>query len=106
MNRQQRRANNVPNPRYSLTEAQFNHLVQQEVDSRMKDIKQELFNRIIHLTCYCLHEEFEFGKGRLERFMCELAKQMECLNEGRVKVADIKKWLLEKYQLDFSIKYK
>ena len=47
------------------------------------------------LICYCLHNSFGFGEGRLKRIVDEVKHLGECMDDGLVNMEDLHEVLKE-----------
>lgn len=53
-------------------------------------------------ACMVLHDKFGFGKERLDRFMRELMKTMESINQNYCSLPDLYETLTEETKIDFD----
>lgn len=52
------------------------------------------------LICYCLHNSFSFGEGRLKRIVDEVKHLGECMDDGLVNMQDLHEVLKDECNFD------
>lgn len=104
MNREARRKKVEPEKTITITCSKLERMILADVERRMEPIRKELFNRMIYLQCYILHNTFDFGEIRLKRYLANLEFQLGCLETGDLTVNDMRDWLKDKYDIDFAVK--
>lgn len=52
------------------------------------------------LLCYCLHNSFGFGEGRLKKIVSEVKHLGECMDDGLVNMQDLHEVLKDECNFD------
>lgn len=52
------------------------------------------------LICYCLHNSFGFGEGRLKKIVSEVEHLGECMDDGLVNMQDLHEVLKDECRFD------
>ena len=82
-------------PTYNFTEKQIIAYVQPIIDKAKSDAIDEAMMKLTYMIAQTLNDEFGFGAIRINRFLGRLFYKADCVNEGFVKIDDIKKWCEE-----------
>lgn len=86
MNRAQRRKSGNRKP-VNINKAQL-HRAKEEATQRAVDT---LLTEVICISVWALHNRFQWGPVRLERFLNEFFETEKNLEDGRISFEDIKK---------------
>ena len=65
------------------------NLTMKELDEACAPIKQQIFKSMLVMSLHTLEDEFDFGNGRLMRFMDRFEKKTGCLAGSWVTWFDI-----------------
>lgn len=68
------------------------HEVNKMVDEIREKLADETFVILIAVTAMVLHDEFGFGKHRLETFVEQVCRKYSDLDSGLYSVEDAKDW--------------
>ena len=81
------------------------NLTRQEIASGSEKIKNMMFDTMMAMSLMVLHDEFEFGKKRLERFQKRFAEKALCLSEDYCDWIDIIDALEEETGIKLGIRW-
>lgn len=74
---------------------------------KVNTMKDQAVNQAIQVTnllpLLVLHDEFGFGKKRLERYLGAFNKQLEMYNEGRFDLIDVIETLNDETKLNYEV---
>ena len=96
-----RRAERQKTPTYNYTEKQIKAMVLAE-SKRIKDEATQ--DAIYALTCVfaqALHDEYSFGKKKINNLLSRTMFKFECILDGTVKLDEIREWC-EEYGIKFG----
>lgn len=72
---------------------------QGDVDRATRHIAELLQEKVLILACAVLHDEFGFGKKRVQQFMDRFDSKAECIQDGFVSFNDYVDTLNEELQI-------
>ena len=96
-----RRAERQKTPTYNYTEKQIKAMVLAE-SKRIKD--EATKDAVYALTCVfaqALHDEYGFGKNKINNLLSRTMFKFECILDGTVKLDEIREWC-EEYGIKFG----
>lgn len=108
--KERRRAGNKEKvPTYNLTMPAMKQIIDAEVKKQVETIRNEAAVKAIDFTLsqtvgvfmVSVHDEFGFGKERLDRLIKRFNGNFDSVNAGNVELADIFAWCKE-YGLDLT----
>lgn len=86
-------------PTYNINQKQLSNLIHDEVNNRLKEIRNEAINKTIQAYTAAwvisLHDEFQFGHKRLQKILNKVENQFECVTAKTVTVEDLVNWCNE-----------
>lgn len=74
------------------------------IDECVSKIKANTIDTVTILSAMVLHDEFEFGKSRIQRFVDRFNKKAECIMDDYATWEDQIQILREECGLDFKIR--
>lgn len=80
-------------------------ITQQEINEASDRIKAQTYDTMRVMTLLTLHDEFGFGKARLDRFNERWNTKVECLTEDFAEWEDYKKILHDECGIDTEIRW-
>lgn len=91
MNRQQRRQANLKTkvPTYNLTRPQLNDLIHEELMSVRQETLNYATSRCLAAFIVSLHDEFDFGRKRLEKLLSRVTETFDCIEAKTVSLDDL-----------------
>jgi hypothetical protein len=110
LNRKQRRqkerdAKKAQKETYNLTKEDIRKTTHNQMMSEIDLVRKKALQLAVwDLTAtfiISLHDEFGFGKKRIEKFLERASRQFECINSGLVTIEDMKGWCKE-HELDYQ----
>lgn len=105
MNRASRRKAGIVSQKREFTDAQLKAFIDKGVELELERTRNMIFERYLYVTCLSLHDEFNFGRKRLETMMQKIQLTLACIRDGDTSVEAIRKWLDKKYGMQLFIKY-
>lgn len=105
MNRKQRRALGIKDhPKtYNLNEYQVKEKTKEAIKEAIVETKKEAVQvatkRVIAAMTVALHDQFGFGKVRLERWMRKATQIFECIEAETVSCDDLIEWCKEELKI-------
>lgn len=95
MNRKERRKAGIKTkvPTYRFTQEQLHAEINKGIDKFREEIRDDVTDKALRVIAYVplivLHDKWEFGKKRLEKFLYEFAEQIDCLENQYVSFDDM-----------------
>jgi hypothetical protein len=97
LNRQQRRQENRKKTdkvrTYNLSQEQLDSIIKEQIAEEIAEMRKETLqyatSRVIAVLTEALHDEFDFGAKRLQRFLDRANTKFECIDQGYVTLEDI-----------------
>lgn len=108
MNRKQRRKAGIKTkvPTYRFTQEQLHAEINKGIDKFKDEIRDDVADKALRVIAYVplivLRDKWGFGKKRLQDFMYEFAKQVECLKKEYVSLEDMINVIQEETGLDIK----
>lgn len=77
----------------------------QEINEASWMIKARTMDTVLCMTMLVLHDEFGYGKAKLERFRERFNLKTSCMSDDMVGWPDFRKILKDECGIDFEIRY-
>lgn len=103
MNRAERRRQNrsKKTPTYNVSQAQLQHAIKKELEDAKKLAIHETTSAVVSVMLVSLHDEFGFGRVRLQRLLERFQNTYECiLTDPLVKIEDFIQLCYDDYGID------
>lgn len=103
MNRQARRKNKDTTKvaTYNLTMDQIQEHIRQHTEGLREKIQHETVSAVTSVFLVCLHDEYGFGRVRMQRLLHRFENTFDCINTDEdVKLQDFYDTCLEEFGID------
>jgi hypothetical protein len=87
---------------YMMKASDLRTHIHSEVEQIRKEVTKDVLAKLFGSLVVALHDEFGFGKVRIDRFIDKVNEQFDSIENGYVTLEDFNKWSKEKgfdYQL-------
>ena len=99
-----RERESLHNPTLHLKREEAKAVIEKMSQQRIGEIEAAAINHVLNVTAHSLAKLHKFGEKRLNEFIDEVILQYECLMGNFVKIKEIEKELMEKYNLKIRVK--